>query len=669
MVGRSSLFVMNLLFFIVVSIISQDSSYAFTLPPSHHQGTHHHATSPSCLYSSRIAKDNDQHHQHSHSLLWEKTLEVCPDSYANPAIELTVRPPDEGGTGILAVQDVPKDTVVLNLPLEQVGMIDVASILDAAPEGEDAVLDKLSLMWKEEELQQHQNNEEQAGDDRQDDDDGRRLAVLVGIIAHLQLTRYKDKTASTAHLVKDGHALEQSRRLGLFLDAMPLLPQRSSPNDTNNPLPRHPFPTHFLYWDDDEIEHLLQGTIAQTNARQLRGGVGLLVREWSAAFLEEHSTATGIKQVEILNAIFSAFTAVLSRSFGDAAGRALGGAGRMLVPLVDMLNHDSEEPNVSWTWHVGEGDEELIKAGRGNVSVTTLKEVKRGEELYKCYGWGPAWDIASNYGFVPRLKKERWECSAIPLFPAVLGLLAPDVIATPNQIAKDETLLDLLLESNYGNLVKAVQSAVDAANEIESRQTSSGSVDSTEDKTGRPAQLDRLEIVSLFRPPPALTANNFPFARRQPCVVVGTRIGISDHITSTSRRCHQEAIKKVLPAYRAAASVIAQLRQNYVNGDQLSSIEASQISIAAASTDKGTDWDKAAFQLMRLGIDDRIQTIERDGKSATAWLGQFTTGNRQDKDSIQHRQFRYEMSLEVREAELNVLRTLDNELKAEEDKD
>eukprot|EP00985_Skeletonema_marinoi_P005565 scaffold2421_cov145-Skeletonema_marinoi.AAC.7 len=328
-------------------------SSAFAFSPSS-QGTHFHAaTSSSCLYSSGAVKDNDQH---SHSLLWERTLEVSPDSFVNPAIELSVRPPDEGGTGILAVEDVKKDTVVLRLPLEQVGMIDAASILDTAPEGEDAVFDKLNLMWKE-----------QVAKEKKAD------------------SIYKDKTDSTAHLVNEGHALEQSRRLGLFLDAMPLLPQRP----THGPL-RHPFPTHFLYWDDDEIEQLLQGTMAQTNARQLRAGVGLVVREWSASFLKEHSE---MKQSEILNAIFSAFTAVLSRSFGDAAGRDLDGAGRMLVPLVDMLNHDSEEPNVSWKWHVGEGDEEKIKAGRGNVSVTTVKDVKKGEELYKCYGWGPSYKL------------------------------------------------------------------------------------------------------------------------------------------------------------------------------------------------------------------------------------------------------------------------------------
>ena len=131
----------------------------------------------------------------------------------------------------------------------------------------------------------------------------------------------------------------------------------------------------------------------------------------------------------------------------------------MLVPLVDMLNHDGEDPNIRWTWHVRGGDEDGIEDGKGDIVVTTLSEIKKGNELFKCYGWRPSWDIASSYGFVPRLNTQRWECSAIPLFPAELDL-APDSIATPNQIANHETHLDLLLESNYGALVKAVVEAV-----------------------------------------------------------------------------------------------------------------------------------------------------------------------------------------------------------------
>ena len=98
----------------------------------------------------------------------------------------------------------------------------------------------------------------------------------------------------------------------------------------------------------------------------------------------------------------------------------------MLVPLVDILNHASEDPNVSWRWHVAPPSEDgkEIKGSsssvNGTIVVETLRDVSPGEELLKCYGWRPAWDVMSSYGFVPALVKERWECAAVSLFLSVL---------------------------------------------------------------------------------------------------------------------------------------------------------------------------------------------------------------------------------------------------------
>jgi len=614
---------------------------------------HHDPSSQSHLHSSSLSQEQDQsqeqqdqQQQHSHSKLWSTTLGTSPNSYLNPSVDLAIRPPSEGGTGIVAVGDVPADTVAMCLPLEEVGMIDAASILDSynEEEGKDEVLNKLKEMW----------SKELASTDKQKSEEGIRLAVLAGVIAHLQLTRYKDLTSwTTSNSIKEGScALEHSRRLGLFLDAMPLLPQHEQHDSNNN---QHPFPTHFLYWTDDEVQILLQGTMGQTKAREVRAGIGLVVREWSSSFLKEHSN--GISQTQILNSIFSAFTAVLSRSFGDAAGRDVDGKGRMLVPLVDMLNHDGEDPNVHWTWHVGEGDEDKIEDGKGDIVVTTLRDVKKGEELLKCYGWRPAWDIASSYGFVPRLKKERWECAVIPLFPAVLDL-DPDAIPTPNEKAKDETTLDMLLETNYGTLVKAVIAAVDAANEVRARQRSDD--DETEDKAenNRPEQLNRLEVVSLFRPPPKSTADEFPFPRRQPCVIVGTNIQSS--ASATNDHYHRHAIESVLPAFRAAASAISQLRNNHQSSsdDNARPIEASKMAIAAASLDKDKDWDQPAIELLKEGVKDRLQTLVDDGKTAEDWLSKQNSATGIEDQNRQHLQFRAGVAQDVREAELIVLNTL-----------
>ena len=613
--------------------------------------------SRSRLYSSSVSKEQETNQQqnqeeeeeeeeHHHSKIWTTVLETSPNSYVNPAVDLAIRPPSEGGTGIIAVDDMPADTVALCLPLEEVGMIDAASILDSydEQEGDDAVLTALKEMW----------NKEFASSNKENSDEGKRFAVLAGIIAHLQLTRYKDVTSWTSNAIKEGsYALEQSRRLGSFLDAMPLLPLHEK-NTANNQQQNHLFPTHFLYWSDDEVQILLQGTIGQTKAREVRAGIGLVVREWSAAFLKEHSNG-GATQTQILNAIFSSFTSVLSRSFGDAAGRDLDGKGRMLVPLVDMLNHDGEAPNVQWTWHVGERDEDKIAEGKGDIVVTTLCDVKKGDELLKCYGWRPSWDIASSYGFVPALKEERWECAVIPLFPAILDL-DPDQIPPPN--SKDESKLDLLLETNYGPLVKAVLAAVNAATEIKARQSSDNEDAADEADSGRPDSLSRLEVVSLFRPPPKLTAEEFPFPRRQPCLVVGTKIQSADCDTNNEHN-HRQAIESILPAFRAAASAISQLRANYQSSEENAShIEASQMAKAAALLDKSIDWDNQALELIEVGIEDRLQTLVRDGRTAEEWLAKQKDSTGCGDMNSQHRQFRAGVARDVRDAELAVLSTL-----------
>lgn len=258
---------------------------------------------------------------HPHKFVWQRTLENSPNSFVHPSVDLAIRPPSNGGTGIVAKDVLAEGSVALSLSLEEIGMIDARSILDGfdAGEDDDAVLSMLSDMWK---------NEVKHAKDKEVSEDGKRLAVLAGCLAHLQLTRFKDKTAWTSNEVNEGHALRESRRLGPFLDAMPLLP---TPDGTN------PMPTHYLYWSDDEIQMLLAGTFGLTRARENRAGIGLVLRQWSPSFLKEHST---LGQTAILNSVFSSFASVMSRSFGDDVGRDLDGKGRMLVPVVDMLNHD-----------------------------------------------------------------------------------------------------------------------------------------------------------------------------------------------------------------------------------------------------------------------------------------------------------------------------------------
>ena len=617
-----------------------------------------------------LCRKNDLYHPHSK--LWHDTLPLDnTNCHAHPSIDLSIRPSSEGGTGIVAAANIPANTIVLSLPLEEVRMIDIASILDSYNndvEQDDAVLDLLKVMYES----------KTRDDGTAADDGGKRLAILAGIIAHLQLTRYKDtnnisSSSSTTTTSKSSmYALEQSRRLGLFLDAMPLLPATQHHQSDRN----HPFPTHYLYWKDDEIDVLLRGTIAQTKAREVRAGVGLVIRELSTSFVLEHGGGSSVtQQTHILNAILSSFTVVTSRSFGDTAGRDIvNGKGRMLVPIVDMLNHDDENPNVHWTWHVsgGNNDDDGVEKGKGNIVVTTLTNIKEGEELVKCYGWRPAWDIAASYGFVPRLKKARWECSAIPLFPIELDLLGDTPPHTLNRMANRAVMLDLTLESNYGSLVTLVSAAVDAAAAANHKKTSQG--DSKDDEGKRPEQLNcGLQLVSLFRPPPTSTAKEYPFVRRQPCAIVGTKIQHSTSCQDINNQDHHlDAIEIILPAFRAAACALSQLRNQY---QELGIVDPSQVdaSLMVKAATSRDEWDVSARKLIMYGIHERLQYLADSTQSANYLrLTRQPQSNDDDDDGNgmidesesgeQHRKLRTIMAKEIKEMEILVLNTLQEEL-------
>jgi hypothetical protein len=225
--------------------------------------------------------------------------------------------------------------------------------------------------------------------------------------------------------------------------------------------------------------------------------------------------------------------------------------------------------------------------------------------------------------------------------------------------ARGDSSLDLLLEANYGPLVQAVIAAVDASVEIRSKMNvnddpANAAQISISSDSDRPHQLNRVEVLSLFRPPPPQTADSYPFPRRQPVVVVGTKIAIG--ADSQNQDYHKLAITSILPAFRAAASAISQLHHNH-QISMSSPIEASKMAIAAASIDKNVDWDIPALCLIRDGIDDRIQTLLQDGKDAELWLEKATSINSSDD-----RYSRAYVSRNVRDAELRVLERMRNEL-------
>eukprot|EP00804_Cyclotella_cryptica_P018825 CCRYP_018291-RA/>CCRYP_018291-RA protein AED:0.00 eAED:0.00 QI:119/1/1/1/0/0/2/691/645 len=588
--------------------------------------SHSIASSSSLMSHQSSVEDPSQAQKecdHPHTRLWSSALNKSPNSHVHPSIELVIRPPSEGGTGIVAINDIPVNTIVMSLRLEEVGMIDATSMIKSYKlhaKQDDAVFNMLVEMWE--------TGSRPINNTRDKTQEGQRLLVLSGIVAHLQIVRYKDLSSSVTSEVKAGFALDESRRLGAFLDAMPLLLQHVRKGD------RHPFPTHFLFWTGEEVENLLQGTVAQALAYRDRAIVTLTVPEWSNAFLEEHSSS--VSKSEILNAIYSSFACVTSRSFGVPKRIDLDGKG--LIPVVDMLNHDSENANVQWKFRTRtEERNNMIPEGKDDFVVRTIRDVLKGQELVASYGWRPSWDMASSYGFVPRMMKERWECSAIPLFPAVLDL-DPYAMSSQQNKTLDKAKLDLLSEANYGPLVKAVTAAVDA----------------TLDKFSSPNRRNRIQILSVFRPPSPETSPTNTVLRRQPVVVVETKI--HNGKDSDNQHHHKLAIKSILPAFRAAAAAISQLRHNHQKGSS-SPIKSSQMALAAASNDGGKDWDAPALALIRDGINDRITALLQGGQNAEMWLAEVS-----DINSSDHRQHRANLARATRDAELRVLEKLLSEL-------
>lgn len=198
--------------------------------------------------------------------------------------------------------------------------------------------------------------------------------------------------------------------------------------------------------------------------------------------------------------------------------------------------------------------------------------------------------------------------------------------------------------------MQAVLAAVDAANEIRLKMKLENKANQIKEE--RPHQLERTEVLSLFRPPPSATAEEFPFQRRQPVIVVGTKIDTADD--SHNKPYHGLAIQSVLPAFKAAASAIDQLRNNYQNNIS-SPIQASEMAKAAASIDPKKDWTTDATALIQDGLNVRIETILDDDKNARSWLDK-ASGQNEDRTS------RAGLTQDIRRAELAVLRRLHEEV-------
>jgi hypothetical protein len=165
---------------------------------------------------------------------------------------------------------------------------------------------------------------------------------------------------------------------------------------------------HVLYWNDDEVEELLTGTMSYGEALDLRKEVAVankvlrtiftpkktgFVLPWER-FAEETKAATDADPAAMQAAVTGAFVTILTRAFQDVEGDD-----EKLVPLLDMLQH-SDQPNVG---HV------TVKA-TGAVQVRARKPLAAGTELLNQYRSEmeenmPYHRFFTRFGFVPGIRE------------------------------------------------------------------------------------------------------------------------------------------------------------------------------------------------------------------------------------------------------------------------
>jgi SET domain len=170
---------------------------------------------------------------------------------------------------------------------------------------------------------------------------------------------------------------------------------------------------HILYWDDEEIESTLKGTMCYGEAIDLRKemkvaikvlntivGRALSAKENEGTFRlpwERKETAPVTEVNGLAPAVTGGFVSVLTRAFEDDFDIA--SDQEKMVPLLDMLQH-SDQPNVS----------HFMRKSDGAVEVRAKKPLLHDEEILNQYRSEaeenlPYHRFFTRFGFVPGVQE------------------------------------------------------------------------------------------------------------------------------------------------------------------------------------------------------------------------------------------------------------------------
>jgi hypothetical protein len=167
---------------------------------------------------------------------------------------------------------------------------------------------------------------------------------------------------------------------------------------------------HILFWSDDMIESLLEGSLCYGEATALREEVGLATRVMGSITGKSIRVARGEESEDggfswpwetkapnsegppegLPEAIKAAFVCLLTRGFEDGDGDE-----EKLVPMLDMLQH-SEIPNVRHAMRKADGTVEVRARCKIEANTELLNQYRSEEEESMPYS-----RFFTRFGFVP----------------------------------------------------------------------------------------------------------------------------------------------------------------------------------------------------------------------------------------------------------------------------
>ena len=479
-------------------------------------------------------------------------------AHVSPSVQVTVRPPSEGGAGLFASDDVAEGDTLAVLPLGGGFRFDAAAAVGLLGAGGDGGGGGGPVR---ERLRELLDGGTAAGE----------AAALAGAVAHLHLS-------GTRGTLPPGIAGRVAEAVGPFLDGLPLLPPAGNGGRGLFP-PPHPFPSHVLHWSDAQVSQLLGGTLALTKARFARALAGEVVGRVSGAFVREHCPGGTVGEVTAArDALVAACAAVQSRTFeglgededyaeDDAEGGARGGA--LLIPLLDLLNHAPRG------LEGGSNARHAIDDDRNAAVLVADRAIARGEEVLISYGPREAWDWGTRYGFVPEDAGDG-DCGGRSLTVALP--LLPDMATR----ASDGMAIDLTAAAEEGR--KAAAALREVVESLEEEDADDG------DEAPSTVQL-----ATLFLPEEGEAEGGGAggagagLPLKQPCLVV------------TGRDAEDVAGGRAAPVFRAAAEIIRDLGLE-MDGDG----------------GEGVGVVDAMGYVLRMAT-DRIGRLEEGGERARVW--------------------------------------------------